>query len=205
VARFALDADQRGFRSSLSGLEGGSELEGMGGDDAVIVIGGDDHGGGIIGGLKVVVGGVAVEVEKVFFLVGLSVFGLPGPADGEFVKAEHVHDANGRKGGSEEFRSLNHAGSDKETSIRASGDGELWGGGVFLSDEVFGTADEVIEDILFFKEHAGFVPFLAVFAAATEICHDVDATHVHPGDGGGRVGGAKGDVEASVGVEEGGI
>ena len=70
---------------------------------------------------------------------------------------------------------------------------------------MFGAGDEIIEDILFFEFHASLMPFLAVFAAATEIGHDVNASHVEPGDGGRGVRRAERDVETTVGVEEGGI
>ena len=119
------------------------------------------------------------------------------------MEAEHVHDADCGKAGAEEVGSLGHAGSDEKSSIRAAGDGEFFLGGVFFTDEKFTSGDEIIEDILFFELHAGLVPFLTVFATATEAGHGVNAAHVEPGDDGGRVEGLHGIVESTVGVEVG--
>src|SRR5690348_157256 len=43
VAGAGLDADEDGLVSGLSGLEGGGELETVGGDDAVVVVAGEDE------------------------------------------------------------------------------------------------------------------------------------------------------------------
>ena len=70
---------------------------------------------------------------------------------------------------------------------------------------MFGAGDEIIEDVLFFEFHPGFVPFFTVFATAAKIGHHVDAAHVEPGNRGRRVGGEERDVEPAIGVEEGGV
>ncbi len=70
---------------------------------------------------------------------------------------------------------------------------------------MFGTGDEVIEDVLLFRFHAGLMPFLTVFTTAAKIREDIDAAHVEPGDIGGAIGWRERDVESAVGVEISGV
>lgn len=207
MAGFAFDADEAGGVASLGCLQCGSKFVGVGGDDAVVMIGGGDHGGGVFCSLLcVVIRGVSEEVfELVGIFIGEAVFGLPGPSDGEFLEADHVHDTDGREACAEEAGALGEAGTDEEAAIGSSGDGELRGGGVFFGNEVFGAGDEVIEDVLLFQFHSGLVPVLTVFATSAKVGDYVDAAHVEPGDGGGGVAGKDGDIEPTVGVEIGGV
>jgi hypothetical protein len=67
--------------------------------------------------------------------------------------------------------------------------------------EVVRRRDEVVEDVLLALLGPGQVPGLAVFAAAAEVRHGVDAAHLDPDGRRHGVGGRDRDVEAAVAVE----
>ncbi len=150
VAGPGFDADEGGGIGGLGILQLGGKLETVAGDDAVVGVGGGDEGGGVAGaGLEVVIGGIGAEGFEFFGVVGGAVVVDPGPADGELVEAEHVHDAHGGEAGPIEFGALGHAGADEQAAIAAALDGEFLGAGVVIRDEPFGGGDEVIKNILF--------------------------------------------------------
>ena len=98
------------------------------------------------------IGGVSEEVfELVAVFIGEAVFGLPGPADSEFLEADHVHDADGREACAEEVGALGEAGTDEEAAIGSSGDGELRGGGVFFGNDRCSTNKEYINGVICYK------------------------------------------------------
>ena len=108
------------------------------------------------------------------------------------------------EGRGEELGALEEAGGDEEAAIGAALDGEFGGRGVALGDEELGGGDEVVEDVLLLQAGAGFVPGLAVFAAAAEAGLGEEAAELHPEEIDGGEGGQQRDVEAAVAVEEGG-
>ena len=152
------------------------------------------------------IGRVPEEVfEFIGVFIGEAVFGLPGPADSEFLEAQHVHDSDGGETGSVEIGALGETGSDEEAAVGAPCNGEARAGGEFFCDEVFGAGNEVIEDILLLRFHTSLVPFLTVFATAAKIREDIDAAHIEPGDIGGAIGWRERDIEPAVGVEISGV
>jgi hypothetical protein len=200
-----VDAEEHGGWAALGLLEFGGEFEAMGREDPVVVIAGEDHGGWVARAFfDVMERAVGEEGGEVGGVVRAAVFFLPCPADGEFVEAEHVHDADGWEGAAEEVGALEEAGTDEETAVGAAADGEPFGFGPAFLDEEFGCADEVVEDVLFAVFHAGLVPCLTKFAAAAEIDLGVDATGFEPCDSAGAEGWGETDIEAAVAVEDDG-
>jgi len=206
VACIRFDADEYGVIALVFGLEFGGELEAVGGHHAVVVVGGGDHGGRVAdAGLEVVEGRVLDEVGEVLGLIAGAVLGYPAFADGKLVVAEHVHDAYGREGHGEEVGALGHAGAYEEAAVATAGDGEFFFVSVALLDEVLAGGDEVVEDVLFFEQHTGLMPFFAVFAAAAEVGHGKDAAIFEQYQAGSAEAGREADVEAAVAVQVGGV
>ena len=159
----------------------------MGRDDTVVVVGSGDKGGGVWGaGTEVVEGGIGTEVaEHLRGVVAGAVVGGPVPADGELMVAQHVHDTDLGDGDTEEVGTLRHAGSDKQASIGAADDGEKVAGGIALADEVLGSGDEVVEDVLLLHLGTGEMPLLAILAAAAQVNLGIDAALLEEGNTGG--------------------
>ena len=205
VACSGLDADHDGRVAGVGFLEGGDELERVGGHDPVVVVGRENQGGRVGGPLfQVVEGGVGVQEREMVGVVRPAVVGGPGPADGELVIPEHVQDTDGRDGRGEEFGPLGHAGTDEEAAVAGPGDGELLARGVALGDQVLGRGDEVVEHVLLLLEDALFVPRHSVLPSAAQAGYGVDAAHLQPQDVADVELGCDADVETAVPVEVGG-
>ncbi len=79
------------------------------------------------------------------------------------------------------------------------------GRGIALGNQVFGSGNEVIEDVLFFALHSGLVPLLAVFAPAAEAGLGIDATHFEPDEVGHGEARSEADVEPTIPIQARGI
>ena len=51
---------------------------------------------------------------------------------------------------------------------------------MFFGDEVLGGGDHVVEDVLFFVEHAGAVPVFTELGTPAQVGDGVDAAVLHP-------------------------
>ena len=51
---------------------------------------------------------------------------------------------------------------------------------VFLLDQILGRGREIIEHVLFVRQIAGLVPFLAELAAAADVGDDIDPAAIEP-------------------------
>src|SRR5260370_14015995 len=94
-----------------------------------------------------------------------------------------------------------HALPNSEPAVAAAADREFWRRRVMIVDQVLGCADEIVEHVLFHAQHSGFVPFLAVLAAAANVRYGVDPAHLHPNKIGRREGWRAGNIEPSVAVK----
>ena len=65
--------------------------------------------------------------------------------------------------------------------------------------------DEIVEHVLLPELRAGLVPVLAVFAAAAQVGHGVDAAHLEPRLDGRAERGRRRDIEAAVAVQQHGL
>ena len=119
--------------------------------------------------------------------------------------AQHVHDTDLRDGHAEQVGPLRHAGADEQSAVGAAHDGQLLLRRVSLSDEMFGSADEVVEHVLLLHLRTCQMPFLAILAAPSQIHLGVDASALEEGDAHGRERRRQRDVEASVAIEVDGI
>ena len=115
--------------------------------------------------------------------------------------AQHVHHAYGRQCYRVQVGPLGHAGSDEQAAVRSAGDRQLLLRRVFVVDQVLGRRDEVVEYVLLVGEHAGPVPFLAVFAATSKVHHGIDSALFHQQHAQRREAGRQADVESAVAVQ----
>src|SRR5205807_607391 len=69
-------------------------------------------------------------------------------------------------------------------------------------DEMFGSGDEIIEDVLLVLEHAGAVPRFAVLAAAAEVRKREHAAVLEEWDVARIECGSAADVESAIAAEQ---
>ncbi len=134
--------------------------------------------------------------------VTAAIFDGPCVADGEFVVAQHVHDADTWVGDFKKVGTLAHDRADEQSAIGAAHDTQLLGACVFVGDQVFGGADEVVKYILLLQEHATLVPGFAVFAATTQVRYRIDAAIFKQYNVGGAERRQNVDVKSAVGIEQ---
>ena len=89
----------------------------------------------------------------------------------------------------------------EQSAVAAPEDRQALGVGVLLADQVLGSRDEIVEDILLLELGAGLVPFLAVFTAAAQVGDGVGAAHLQPRLNRGAESRRQRDVEAAVAVQ----
>jgi hypothetical protein len=205
-ARGGFNSNEDWGRAGVGVLKGGGEFKAVGWNDAVVAVGGGDEGSGVSGaGLEIMEWGVSEQMGKILAIFRRAILGCPGPTNGEFVEAEHVHDTAGRECGGEEAGALSHAGADQETAVATAADGEGGVTGVVVEYEPFSGGDEIVEGVLFIVFHSGLVPGLAIFAAAAGVGDGVNAAEFHPSEASHGEGGGEADVEAAVSEEVGGV
>jgi hypothetical protein len=90
------------------------------------------------------------------------------------VEAQHVHHAHGRQRHFEKLGPLVHHRADQQPAVRPALNRQFFRRRVFIGDQPFCGGDEIVEDVLFFQLRPGFVPFFAVFAAATQVGRGVN-------------------------------
>src|SRR4029077_14080783 len=104
------------FVATLCCLECRGEFETVRRDYAIVVIGGRDEGRRITTTFgDVMKRRVRVKICEVIRLVGSPIIGCPCPADGEFLKSQHVHDANVWQSRAEKIGTLRHASADEQS------------------------------------------------------------------------------------------
>ena len=145
------------------------------------------------------------ERIEITFGFAAAVIAFPGPADGEFVEAQHVHDADMRQTHTEKLRSLGHACTHKKPAVAAAADGELGGGSVLVLDEPFSRRDEIIEHVLLVLQATRIVPLGAILAATPEVGERVDTSHFKPREGLHAKAWRQRDVKPAIAIEQRGV
>ena len=84
--------------------------------------------------------------------------------------------------GAHQFRMLRQRCAHQQAAVAAAHDGELVGPRVFVIDQVLRARREVVEDVLFFRQIAREVPWLAELAAAADVADDVHTALLQPDD-----------------------
>ena len=136
----------------------------------MIVFSGEEKNRGIGRAVfHVVVGRVGVERFELLGIFHRAEFGDVEGAVGIEFDAQHVVDADEGDDRAEQVGTLGEGRAHQQAAIAATDDGKVGRRGVLVVDEVLGTGDEVVEDILLVGEVAGLVPFFAVFAAAAKV------------------------------------
>lgn len=173
VAGLGFDADEHRQFAFVVLLKPGDIFKGVGGDHTVVMVGGGHQSRRVFDArFNGMVGGVVQEVAEHLLAVGTgAVIGGPGPADGEFMVAEHVHHPDRRKGYLEKVRPLVGDSPHEKPSVRPSLNGQLPAGGVFLADQEFSRGNEIVKDILLLQFGACFVPLFSIFTPAAQIGH----------------------------------
>src|SRR5262249_30689948 len=118
------------------------------------------------------------------------------------MKAQHVHNADGRQTGAIEIGSLGHARADKESAVAAALDGKLWRGSVFLRNKILAGGDEIVEAFWLVLFRARAVQTLAVFTAAAQVGHGEDPAHLHPHKPGHAERRRERDAKAAVAIKQ---
>src|SRR5262245_53131332 len=117
--------------------------------DAIVVISGRCERGWIAStGLHVLHGRVLIEEWKLLRIGRRSVFGRPGTAACKSIVTEHVHDADGRQRNGKQIRPLLLDGTDEQSTVRSTADGELRRRCVLFLDQMLGNGNEVVEHVL---------------------------------------------------------
>ncbi|MBC8115845.1 MAG: S9 family peptidase, partial [Candidatus Saccharimonas sp.] len=110
--------------------------------------------------------------------------------------------ASGGSNGGLLVGALSHTGTDQQSAVASSLNGQLLGASVLVLDQPLGSGDEVVEDVLLFELRPRLVPVLAVLAPAAQVRDREDAAHLQPCNAGDRKTGRQRNREASVGVEQ---
>src|SRR5262249_33457601 len=121
---------------------------------------------------------------------------------GEFVKAQHVHYANGRQRGAEQIGSLREASADEQSAVAAAADGQLRRRRIFIGDQPFGGGDEIVKHVLLLRLCPGQVPLLTVFGPASQIGRRVNSAHPHPDQIRNRKRRRQRNAEAAIAVKQ---
>ena len=83
--------------------------------------------------------------------------------------AQHIVDADMRNHRAEEVGMLGQFGAHQQATVAAAFDRKFRSVGIFVIDQIMRAGGEVVEHVLFFRQHAGLVPGFAIFAAAAQI------------------------------------
>src|SRR4030095_2710022 len=94
---------------------------------------------------------------------------------------------------------------DKKSAVAPAADREFRLRSIFVVDQVLRRGDEIVEHVLLGVEHSGFVPFLAVLAAAAQVRDRENSSHLHPNQTRWSKARRLGNVESAVAVEVGRI
>src|SRR5262245_21375270 len=111
---------------------------------------------------------------------GVAVLRYPKASGGKMVVAQHVGHRHATNHSPEKLWPLQHAGGDQQSAIATSHDGARPWAAVTLVDEPLGCSDEVIEHLLFVRQHAALVPGFPIFTAAAQVGHRDDASELKP-------------------------
>src|SRR6185295_5509984 len=203
VARLGLDANERRLVAWLYGLQRRHELERVSRYYAIVVIGGgDDRRWVADASLDVVYGRIFANGLKLRRVARRSILGNPANARAELVVAQHVHHTRSRIRDGEQVRTLFLHRTDEQAAIGIPVNRQVGRRRVLLLYEIFGCANEIVEYVLLFVEHAGAMPCVAVLAATANVRQCVDATMLQPyGDVGAETRRVA-DVEATVCVQD---
>ena len=125
-------------------------------------------------------GEYAKSVCELRFVGGVAVFGDPEFAGGKEVIAQHVEHAHAAEHGAAEIGALDGDRRGQQTAVGAPVDGQLFAAGVPGGNQPLGGGDEVVEDVLLVAEHARLVPCVAIFIAAAQVGHGIDAALLDP-------------------------
>ena len=96
------------------------------------------------------------------------------------MEAKQVQDSDRRQRRRCQVGTLRQHGSDKQATVAAAVQGELFGGGDPGLFEMIGDRDVVIEDVLLASQAAGLVPGSAELSPASQIGDRQQATRGQP-------------------------
>src|SRR5262249_5931155 len=105
--------------------------------------------------------------------------------------------------GAEQLRPLRGDGSYQQAAIASSPDRQFLRIGVLVLDQPFRCADEIVENVLLFFQHAGLVPGFAELSSPTQIRNRINSAPLHPRGGSGIESRQQAYIESAVAVKDG--
>lgn len=183
-------------------------FERMGRNDSIIVIGGSDQNRRVNLRIRrdVVQRRDLTNPGEFFREIGIAVFSAPIVSDGEFVVTIQIENTDLNDDTREEIRPKIGTGSDGQSSVASTGDGDLLRSSVLMIDQPFCTRAKIEKGVAFLLFVTIFVPRFAVFRSATNVGHDEHAVKMidpeQRGDGKERF---HRNGESAVGIEMRGI
>ena len=127
-----------------------------------------------------VIGRVGVEPLELLGIFGAAVLGDPELGDLEILIVQHVEQWHLADHGAEQVGTLRDHGAHEQASVGAALHGEMILVSILFGDEVLAGGDHVVEDVLFFVEHAGAVPVFAELGTPAQVGDGVDPAVLHP-------------------------
>src|SRR6185503_13285864 len=120
----------------------------------------------------------------------------------ESVVADHVEIGKLTEHGLKQIRSLRQSCADKQTTIAAALNRQPRWIRVLVFDKPLGSAYEIVKDVLFFIEHAGFVPGLAKLSTAANVRECINSALLHPNRGRCTEPRCLTNIEASIPIQQ---
>src|SRR5579872_4072742 len=119
--------------------------------------------------------------------------------------SQHVEHTNSRQSRSKQIRPLRQDRADEQAAVAAAVYRQPGTARVVLVDEVFGSPDKIVEDILLVGQRPGSVPRLPVFPTTSEICLGVHTTHLEPRQHRRPESRCEGYVESAIAIQQDGL
>src|SRR3569833_3851039 len=98
----------------------------------------------------------------------------------EFLIPEHIQQRIPAPYGRKQLGMLGDRCAHEQAAIGASADGEVFGRGVLLVDQVASGREPVIEDVLLFGEHPLLMPALAILSSTAHVGNGEPSTLLQP-------------------------
>src|SRR5690606_42097566 len=115
--------------------------------------------------------------------------------------AQHIHDADSGESHAGQIRTLSHRRTDKEATIRTTGNSQIFTRRIIFPNEVFCSSNKIIEDILLLHFCPGFMPFLTVLTSTAKIRLSIDTALFEPRHTESTEVRCQVDIESSICIE----
>ena len=100
--------------------------------------------------------------------------------------AQHIHHTHLRNRHLEKLRTLRHAGTHQQTTIRAAHNRQFLLAGITLTDQIFCRTDKVVKHVLLLHLRTSQMPLLTILITTTQVHLGIDAAFFKEWDTIGR-------------------